>query len=981
MLELRQRYEAARQFIGEWRQEARECFDMYSGKQWSEQDKQKLIEQQRVPVTFNRVAILIDAVIGYEVNNRQETRYIPRTPGDAKVNELLSEAARYFRDQCDAEFEESDAFRDDIICGMGWTNDRITDERNPDYDLVRDRVDPLRMLWDPSSRKPNLEDARYLIYETSMSKDEARALVPEWDGEYIHADWLGDQSDDNINHSNPRDAYKGLNTENSATRDIRVLEYQYVVDRQEHVITNPETGEAITMADDEWTGLKEEDAKALGQNKVTRRVREWKRAFAIGGEIFEKKHPYPKGPTYHCVTGKRDRNTGYWFGLVRALRDPQMWSNKWLSQIMHLINTSAKPGYDIEKGAIDNVGTFESKAARPGAINVFTDGALQQGRVQRREAVGLPPDLSNLMQYANESMQNVSGVNAELLGMADREQAGVLEYQRKQSAVTLLAPLFDSFRRYRKISGRCWLYFMQHYLTDGRLIRITKDDGGQMNVPFQKGPVPNPAFQQQQGMMGHNGGPPMPPMMQPVMDNGAMPPGMPPQGGAPPQISGQQIPGAPGGQPEPPSTQPLQAQPGAAAPAPIPQQPIKYVIGEDMTEPLAYNRSRKVKCEKVMWAKITGSEILEGPQEWAGKYIPIVPCLGEEVWIEGKRVLRSAIRFAKDPSRLYNWARSNAVETLALAPKQPFIMTKDEIDGYEKQWNEASTRPMPYLLYNERGAGRPQRQQMSVTDTGALEEARQSSDDIKATTGLFDASLGAQGNETSGKAIVARQRQSNTATFVFSDNQVRAVKYTGRILVDLIPKIYDTERVVRLMGDDGKETWEKVNVVDRMTGKVVANDLSLGRYDVVIDAGPGYMTKRMEAAEGLVQLSQAAPQFAPILIPRIAKNLDWPEAQEIGDEIKQASQPQQAPPDPRIQADIQMKQMDLKAKEMDLAGQQMGLKSKEMDLQGKAMDIQGKQVERQHAAQESAQNNDQHIYQVASKAVIDALKQLGVSVQ
>jgi hypothetical protein len=161
---------SGRTHASEWRTEARQSFDMYAGRQWSEQDTQKLTEQQRVPVTFNRTAILIDAVIGYEVNNRQETRYIPRTPGDAKVNELLFEAASYFRDSCDAEFEESDAFRDMAICGMGWTNDRITDERNPDYDLVRDRVDPLRMLWDASSRKPNLEDARWLIYETTMSK-------------------------------------------------------------------------------------------------------------------------------------------------------------------------------------------------------------------------------------------------------------------------------------------------------------------------------------------------------------------------------------------------------------------------------------------------------------------------------------------------------------------------------------------------------------------------------------------------------------------------------------------------------------------------------------------------------------------------------------------------------------------------------------------------------------------------------------------
>lgn len=493
-LEIRERYEAGRTYISEWRTEAREAFDLYAGKQWSEQDKQKLTEQQRVPVTFNRTAILIDAVIGYEVNNRQETRYIPRTPGDAKVNELLTEAAKYFRDGCDAEFEESDAFRDMAICGMGWTNDRITDERNPEYDLVRDRVDPLRMLWDPSSRKPNLEDARWLIYETTMSKGEAKSLVPEWDGEYVSVDWQIEDTDV-VGTNNPRDSYKGNDLEKAAIRQIKVLEYQYVVDEFEHVITNPMTGETATLTNEQWLELPEADAKELGKMRVQRRKREWKRAFMIGGEVFEKKHPYPKGPTYFCVTGKRDRNTGHWFGLVRSLKDPQMWSNKFLSQIMHLINTSAKPGYDVEKGAIDNVSKFEASAAKPGAINTFVDGALQQGRVQRREAVGLPPDLSNLMQYANESMQNVSGINAELLGMADREQAGVLEYQRKQSAVTLLAPLFDSFRRYRKMAGRCWLYFMQHYLTDGRLIRITMDDGTQMNVPFQKGPVPNPGYQ------------------------------------------------------------------------------------------------------------------------------------------------------------------------------------------------------------------------------------------------------------------------------------------------------------------------------------------------------------------------------------------------------------------------------------------------------------------------------------------------------
>jgi hypothetical protein len=501
--EIRSRYTAARDHSYKWRVEARECFAMYAGDQWSEDDKAKLLEQQRVPVTFNRVSVFVDAVIGYEVNNRQETRYIPRTPGDAKVNELLTEAANYFRDECDAEFEESDAFRDMIICGMGWTNDRLSDETNPDFDLVRDRVDPLSMLWDPSARKPNLADARYFFYETDFSRDEAKALVPEWSGDYIAADWLTDNSDVEPGHNNPRSQYKGEDNGRSPVRDVRVLEYQFCEDTLEHIVTNPMSGESVTLSDEEWEELEGDAKDAIDKGifkHATKRKRVWKRYFMIGAEPFEKKHPYPEGPTYHCITGKRDRNTGYWFGIVRALMDPQKWSNKFMVQIMHLINTSAKPGYDIEKGAVENQKNFEANSARPGAINVFTDGSLQKGRAVYRQASGLPPDLSNLLQYSNDAHSDVSGVNAELLGMADREQAGVLEYQRKQSAVTLLAPLFDSFRRYRKMAGRCWLYFMQHYLTDGRLVRITQDEGEDMQIPFQQGEIPNPQFQQQDGM-------------------------------------------------------------------------------------------------------------------------------------------------------------------------------------------------------------------------------------------------------------------------------------------------------------------------------------------------------------------------------------------------------------------------------------------------------------------------------------------------
>lgn len=492
LAEIGARYEASRDHAIAWRKEARECFAMYAGEQLSQTDKDTLIREGRTPVVFNRSAILIDAVIGYENNNRQETRYIPRTQGDAKVNELLTEAARYFRDQCDAEFEESDAARDMFIGGMGWTNDRLSDERNPEYDLVRDRVDPFEMLWDPTCKKPNLADGRYVIRKKWMDKKEAKNILPEWDGEYVQAEWLGgdDNEEETTKSKNPRTNYRQGLDGNTAQRDVPVIEYQYLEYITEHEMTNPKTGEVIKLDDEQWEEL-DEESKANAENGVVPhkalRRSEWCRVWLIGGEIIKKDKPYPKGCTYHCITGKRDRNTGQWFGVMRALIDPQKWSNKWLMQIMHLINTMAKTGYDVEKSAITNQADFEATAAKPGKINVFADGALQKNMVQRREMASLPPDLANLMAYANDSLSDVSGINQELLGMADREQAGVLEYQRKQSAVTLLAPLFDSLRRYRKMAGRCWLYFMQTYLTDGRLVRITNDEGNPEHVPFTAG--------------------------------------------------------------------------------------------------------------------------------------------------------------------------------------------------------------------------------------------------------------------------------------------------------------------------------------------------------------------------------------------------------------------------------------------------------------------------------------------------------------
>jgi hypothetical protein len=366
------------------------------------------------------------------------------------------------------------------------------------------------------------------------------------------------------------------------------------------------------------------------------------------------------------------------------------------------------------------------------------------------------------------------------------------------------------------------------------------------------------------------------------------------------------------------------------------------VTGDGVSLPVEYRRSRKETAKKVMWCKINGHEILEGPTEWAGKYIPIIPCIGEETWIEGKRIFRSAVRHAIDAQKLYNWSRSNTVETLAMAPKQPYHLTPAEIEGHEDQWNEAHRKPQAYRLYNDVGNGRPQPSSPSIPNTGAYREAMVSSDDIKSTTGIFDASLGAQGNETSGRAILERKQQGSTASFIFSDNQARAIKYTAKVLVDLIPKIYDSERVVRLVNEDGSEAWARINVKDPVSGEV-KNDLSVGRYDVTYDVSAAYATRREEAADGLLKVAQTAPQFLPAILPDIARNLDWPGAQELAGKLQQAQQQQVDPNEKmKVESELKGKEIELQGKQLENQNKVLDLEMKKIELMMKKADLDGK---------------------------------------
>lgn len=346
-------------------------------------------------------------------------------------------------------------------------------------------------------------------------------------------------------------------------------------------------------------------------------------------------------------------------------------------------------------------------------------------------------------------------------------------------------------------------------------------------------------------------------------------------------------------------------------------------------------KERQVQCMRVYQCVVSGAEILSKPTLWPGKFIPVVPVWGDLVNIGGRDIYSGMVRFSRDAAKSYNFTRTMAVESVAAAPKAPWLVTPKMLEGgFQKIWDESGTENFPYLPFNPDPnvpGGMPTRPPPPPIPAALIELANLDNDDLKATMGQFDASLGAKGNETSGKAILARQREGDNANFNYIDNLARAIKYTGEILIDLIPHYYDTPRTIRILGEDGAEKYVKLfdEVQDAQSGQMVrVNDLSRGKFDVTVTTGPSYATARMEAAEMLTNITQAAPATAPILADLIVKNMDGPGTDEASRRLRklaikqglveptpedqQEAAKSQAPPSPA-------EQMQQKAMELDLA--------------------------------------------------------------
>lgn len=336
-------------------------------------------------------------------------------------------------------------------------------------------------------------------------------------------------------------------------------------------------------------------------------------------------------------------------------------------------------------------------------------------------------------------------------------------------------------------------------------------------------------------------------------------------------------------------------------------------------------RERTVERRKVCWYLISGSDVLE-EREWAGRWIPIIPVLGEELDVEGETDLRGMIQRGMDAQRQYNYMRSAQVEAVALAPKAPFIAAEGQTENYQGEWAASNTKSIPVLRYTPvtvggQVVGPPQRQTFEPAIQAITQAVMQATEDMKQTFGIFDAGLGNGSNEKSGKAILARQKESDTANFHYVDGINTAISHEFRVYLDLIPKIYDRPgRVVRMLGEAGDESAGVVggdgvdpNVIPQ--GIAGIYDLKAGRYDVAVTIGPSYSTKRQEAAEALTQLAGMSPIVMDRAPDIVVKALDTPYSQELADRLTppDVAQSKQTGMEPQVQAIMSQMQQQMES--------------------------------------------------------------------
>jgi hypothetical protein len=465
-----------------WRVQATDDFGFKAGEQLSTEDKALLDAQQRPHIVFNRVETILKAVAGMQINGRSEIKFLPRNTEDTEVNEILTAASKWMADGCDAEDEQSAAFQDCCVCGMGWTESRFSYDDNPEGAYVEESIDPREMRWDRTAKKKNMIDARRVSRVRKMPWSDAAQMFRGKTRFQVDAQWAQgndvDRPDKSIEEKRIRDGDDSY-TEHDDKNEVTIVCTEWWEREPYWRIADPLTNTLMDLEDDKYQKLKDRFAQ-LGMKleavQMTRKryYRAWLGNEYLGGG------PAPCGDRFSwaCITGEYDKKKHCFYGLVRVMRDPQMWANKFMAQIMHIMNSTAKGGVLAEMSAFEDQEEAEEGYALPESITWMADGALSgpKPKIMPKPGQGDASAYVNLLQLAISSIKDVTGINLELLGQQDQNQPGILEHMRKQAGMTVLATQFDSFRKFLKIVGDKRLYFIQTRMSDGRLIRVVGDE-------------------------------------------------------------------------------------------------------------------------------------------------------------------------------------------------------------------------------------------------------------------------------------------------------------------------------------------------------------------------------------------------------------------------------------------------------------------------------------------------------------------------
>lgn len=467
-------FEAA---TNDWRTDALAAYACVAGDQWDEQIRRELEDDSRPVFTFNRIAGFIRGICGLETSTRNQVIFYGRETEDSGQADVVNGAVKYVRESCDADDEESDAFKDMLICGLGFTETYFTTEESTEGEIIVERCDPLHCAYDPSSRKRGLADSRWRARYKWLPKSTIKDVWGEAVAEKINSEFDDsdrDESGGGIHVSGTRDPYADDNDSGDAkvNNGVKVVQFQYVKTCYYMAVINPETGEPEELEVDEFNKINKRLKKAklplLEGDRV--KHRQYRQLIFSGGTLLEDEIMPSTGFTIQAITGVRDRNSGTWYGFVRDLLDPQRWINKFFSSMADVVASQAKGGLLAEVDAFVSKENAQDDWANPRSIVWLKRDGL--GKIKERANQGVPAGLNQLLDFTVQSLPDVAGVNLEFLGMAGREQPGVLEHQRKQAAIGTMSEFFNALRLYRKQQGRVLVQFIHAFINDGRLIRI-----------------------------------------------------------------------------------------------------------------------------------------------------------------------------------------------------------------------------------------------------------------------------------------------------------------------------------------------------------------------------------------------------------------------------------------------------------------------------------------------------------------------------